>query len=85
MSRTASATAQIPEKNQPNRANRRHPLPERMLTLPQAASYLAISQQTLRRYVKQGKIPFRRVGDEDRYMYRFDLSDLQNFAQKRSA
>lgn len=68
-----SATASHPDK--------KNPIPERMLTLPQSAQFLAISESTMRRYLKAGKIPFRKVGE----MYRFDLADLQAFAQKFSA
>jgi excisionase family DNA binding protein len=58
------------------------PNPERLLSLPQAAVYLGISQSTIRRYLKDGKIPFRRVGEK---LYKFDLADLQTFAPKISA
>jgi excisionase family DNA binding protein len=55
---------------------------ERLLSLPQASQYLGISDSTMRRYIKQGKIAFRRVGGK--LMYRFDVADLQAFAPKIS-
>jgi excisionase family DNA binding protein len=54
---------------------------ERPVSLPMGAQLLGISEPTMRRYVKAGKIPYFKVGNA----YKFYLSDLEKFMEKSPA
>lgn len=73
-------TAQIlSAKSPPKQTRNNEREPERMLSLPQAARYLGISESTIRRYVKAETITYKKVGDK---LYRFFPSDLDAFIEK---
>lgn len=55
---------------------------ERMLSLPEAARYLDISESTMRRYIRANKIPYRKVGHK---LYKLYPSDLNDFINKSTA
>ena len=53
-----------------------HP-PRQLLSTPQAAAYLGVSVNTIRKYLAEGKIRARRVGVK---LIKFDPADLDEFA-----
>jgi len=54
---------------------------ERPVSLLNGSQILGISEKTMRRYVKAGKIPYFKIGNQ----YKFYLSDLENFMEKSPA
>jgi excisionase family DNA binding protein len=59
-------------KSQPEKKSN----PERMLSLQEAARYLSISESTMRRYLKDGKIPSHKIGGK---LFRVFPADLDEF------
>jgi excisionase family DNA binding protein len=58
----------------------RNPIPPRqLLSTVQAAAYLDVSVNTVRKYLAEGKIVARRVGVK---LIKFDPADLDEFAQR---
>jgi excisionase family DNA binding protein len=56
----------------------RTPSPEEhLLSLPEACKFLDVSDSTLRRYVKSGKIPAYNFGKE----YKFKINELNSFIE----
>ena len=53
---------------------------EKFLTVKQVAETLAVSEQTVKSYIRQGELPAFRVGLRG---YRISPSDLQAFIEKR--
>lgn len=50
-----------------------------VMTLKQAAAYLSMSKEVLRRQASQGKIPGRRLGESVRSPWRFTREELDDF------
>lgn len=56
-------------------------LPERDLTLQEAAEYCAVSDATMRSWIKTGLVPSYRVGPQGRF--RLVLADLRRAVEHR--
>lgn len=50
---------------------------ERWVNLEEAANYLSVSKDTIRAWIKQGKIPFYRAGK----MYKFKISEIDDYVR----
>jgi len=59
----------------------RYGLPTAVLDVREAAAYLAISEETVRRYVRSGELPHTRVGRS----IRFRLVDLDAYLKARTS
>jgi len=55
---------------------------ERAFSLQEAARYVGVSEQSIRRWAKQGKITHHKVGDDKRKQFRFFRSDLDKFIER---
>jgi excisionase family DNA binding protein len=53
--------------------------PRRLLSTEQAAAYLGVTRNTLRKYRKQGRIRSFRVGDK---LIKYDPADLNEFLRE---
>lgn len=52
--------------------------PQEILTIPEAAMYLRVSVETIRRYCRAGKLSFIKIGKE----YRIRKSDIDKLFNK---
>ena len=50
---------------------------ERWVNLEEVANYLSVSKDTIRTWIKQGKIPFYRAGK----MYKFKISEIDEYVR----
>ena len=50
---------------------------ERWVNLEEVANYLSVSKDTIRGWIKQGKIPFYRAGK----MYKFKISEIDEYVR----
>ena len=50
---------------------------ERWVNLEEVANYLSVSKDTIRAWIKQGKIPFYRPGK----MYKFKISEIDDYVR----
>ena len=50
---------------------------ERWVNLEEVANYLSVSTDTIRAWIKQGKIPFYRAGK----MYKFKISEIDDYVR----
>ena len=50
---------------------------ERWVNLEEVANYLSGSKDTIRAWIKQGKIPFYRAGK----MYKFKISEIDDYVR----
>ena len=60
-------------------------LPERLWTSAQVAEYLQLTEESIRRLARLGKIVGYKTGDGPRTDWRFDPTSVRNFLQLRSA
>jgi hypothetical protein len=59
-------------------------LPEKLWTSTQVAKYLQITEESVRRLARQGKIIGFKIGDGPKADWRFDPVSVRNFLQLRS-
>ena len=50
---------------------------ERWVNLEEVANYLSVSKDTIRAWIKQGKIPFYLAGK----MYKFKISEIDDYVR----
>lgn len=53
---------------------------EQLMDIKEVSNYLRLHEMTVRRYMKEGKIPFLRAGKP----YRFRISDINKWLEKGS-
>ena len=51
-----------------------------LLTFKECMAYLNVGERTLYRYVKEGKVPYRKLGRE----YRFKIEELDEYLEGRT-
>jgi excisionase family DNA binding protein len=78
MSRIQSQKSTRYSKPIPNQAQNSIPAGQ-LLSTPQAALYLGVSVNTVRKYLSEGKIAARKVGVK---LIKFDPADLDEFAKR---
>ena len=50
-------------------------MPEKLVNLKDVAVYLSMSEDTVRTWIKEGKLPFYRVGKR----YKFKISEIDDW------
>lgn len=58
--------------------NSKDPVPEKWVNLEDIAVHLSLSQDTVRAWVKDGKLPFYRAGKR----YKFKISEVDEWVRK---
>jgi excisionase family DNA binding protein len=58
----------------PNRRARRHPVEQAYIGLPEAATYLGVAEKTIRRLIRDSKLPAYRLGNR---VIKIKIEDLE--------
>ena len=59
----------------PNRRTRRHPVRPGFVGIPEAATYLGVAEKTIRRFIRDDKIPAYRLGNR---VIKLRLEDIES-------
>jgi excisionase family DNA binding protein len=58
----------------PNRQARRHPIQQAFIGIPEAATYLGVAEKTIRRFIRDDKLPAYRLGNR---VIKIKIEDLE--------